>query len=294
VIDGAAGLGTLALRPRVLGDQGDAPSARTLLDIFTATVQSHPDEPAVDDGRNALSYREFAAAAEELADRLAEAGVGRGDRVGVRLPSGTCDLYVAILGVLAAGAAYVPVDADDPDERARLVFREAGVALVLSSVTPPPGAASRTARLPPGPGDDAWIIFTSGSTGTPKGVAVSHRSAAAFVDAEAGLFLRKKPVKPGDRVLAGLSVAFDASCEEMWLAWRNGACLVPAPRSLVRSGVDLGPWLVDQRITIVSTVPTLAALWPHDCLDGVRLLIFGGEACPPELAERLVEEDREV
>ena len=246
MIDDAAGPGTLALRPRVLGDQGDAPSARTLLDIFTATVQSHPDEPAVDDGRNALSYREFAAAAEELADRLAEAGVGRGDRV--------------------------PVDADDPDERARLVFREAGVAHVLSSVTPPPGAASRTARLPPGPGDDAWIIFTSGSTGTPKGVAVSHRSAAAFVDAEARLFLRKKPVKPGDRVLAGLSVAFDASCEEMWLAWRNGACLVPAPRSLVRSGVDLGPWLVDQRITIVSTVPTLAALWPHDCLAGVRLL----------------------
>ena len=64
-------------------------------------------------------------------------------------------------------------------------------------------------------------------------------------------------------MLAGLSVAFDASCEEMWLAWRNGACLVPAPRSLVRSGVDLGPWLVEQRITVVSTVPTLAALWPR-------------------------------
>ncbi len=95
-------------------------------------------------------------------------------------------------------------------------------------------------------------------------------------------------------MLAGLSVAFDASCEEMWLAWRHGGCLVPAPRSLVRSGVDLGPWLVDQRITVVSTVPTLAALWPHDCLDGVRLLIFGGEACPPELAERLVEDGREV
>ena len=62
--------------------------------------------------------------------------------------------------------------------------------------------------------------------------------------------------------MAGLSVAFDASCEEMWLAWRHGACLVPAPRSLVRSGADLGPWLVEQEITVVSTVPTLAALWP--------------------------------
>ena len=61
--------------------------------------------------------------------------------------------------------------------------------------------------------------------------------------------------------MAGLSVAFDASCEEMWLAWRYGACLVPVPRSQVRSGADLGPWLVEQEITVVSTVPTLAALW---------------------------------
>ena len=101
------------------------------------------------------------------------------------------------------------------------------------------------------------------------------------------MFLQDNPIGPGDRVLAGLSVAFDASCEEMWLAWRHGACLVPAPRSLVRSGMDLGPWLVARDITVVSTVPTLAALWPAEALEAVRLLIFGGEACPPELAERL-------
>ena len=142
--------------------------------------------------------------------------------------------------------------------------------------------------------DDAWVIFTSGSTGVPKGVAVSHRSAAAFVDAEARMFLQDSPIGPGDRVLAGLSVAFDASCEEMWLAWGHGACLVPAPRSLVRTGMDLGPWLVAQDVTVVSTVPTLAALWPAEALEPVRLLIFGGEACPPELAERLVAPDREV
>jgi non-ribosomal peptide synthetase component F len=73
-------------------------------------------------------------------------------------------------------------------------------------------------------------------------VAVTHRSAAAFVDAETRLFLPTEPVGTSDRVLAGLSVAFDASCEEMWLAGRNGACLVPAPRSLVRTGMDLGAW----------------------------------------------------
>ena len=64
--------------------------------------------------------------------------------------------------------------------------------------------------------------------------------------------------------------------------------------ALVRTGMDLGPWLISHGITVVSTVPTLAALWPAESLESVRLLIFGGEACPPELAERLAVEGREV
>ncbi|WP_343947679.1 Pls/PosA family non-ribosomal peptide synthetase [Nonomuraea longicatena] len=420
--------------------------ARTLVDVLGRAAATCPDAPALDDGHGVLTYAGLLAEAAAVAERLGELGIGPGERVGVRVPSGTAALYVAILGVLTAGAAYVPVDADDPDERAELVFAEADVAAIIGldtrEFTRRPaarrlGAASTrdgTARIPDGtagvgagavvgevdgadgadgagawpmgeaggvsgrgtggvgeadgasgggagragevngaggggdagaggaaggagagaggaaggagagaggaaggagagaggaagggevygiaggrggvwglsvvvrrvaeskaqsplPGDDAWIIFTSGSTGKPKGVAVSHRSAAAFVDAEAGLFLREAPIAPGDRVLAGLSVAFDASCEEMWLAWRNGACLVPAPRALVRTGMDLGPWLVERGITVVSTVPTLAALWPVETLAGVRLLIFGGEACPPELAERLSTPGREV
>ncbi|MFE1547896.1 Pls/PosA family non-ribosomal peptide synthetase [Streptomyces sp. NPDC058718] len=420
---------------------GSAAAPRTLLDILEATVRDHPDEPALDDGSTRLTYRALAAEVERRRRDLARAGVGLGDRVGVRVPSGTCELYVAILAVLAAGAAYVPVDAEDPDERAELVFGEAQVRAVLgaghslkttaapqpapgpaarpgpapaapqlapapavqlgpapavqfgpapaaqpgpelaapapsaepgpalaapepgpasaapdpgpasaapdpghapaarpgsehataepgrepavrpvpehgarpapasaapdpgpASAASNPGSASASAASDPGPAPavrptsdhDAWIIFTSGSTGKPKGVAVTHRCAAAFVDAEAGLFLAQEPIGPGDRVMAGLSVAFDASCEEMWLAWRHGACLVPVPRSKVRSGADLGPWLVEQEITVVSTVPTLAALWDPEDLGEVRLLIFGGEACPPELAQRLVTEGREV
>ncbi|WP_436531669.1 Pls/PosA family non-ribosomal peptide synthetase [Actinoplanes sp. HUAS TT8] len=275
-----------------------APIRRTLVDILDATVRDHGGAPAIDAGGVTLTYRELAGRVDELRATLQGHGVGVGDRVGIRISSGSAELYLAILGVLAAGAAYVPVDADDPEERAELVFGEAGVCAVLGdglSVSlrrTPEGIAGR-----PGPADDAWIIFTSGSTGTPKGVAVSHGSAAAFVDAEAQMFLIEEgvePLGPQDRVLAGLSVAFDASCEEMWLAWRHGACLVPAARSLVRSGVDLGPWLAGQRITVVSTVPTLAALWPVEALEDVRLLIFGGEACPPELAERLAVEGRQV
>ncbi|MDQ2958795.1 MAG: amino acid adenylation domain-containing protein, partial [Actinomycetota bacterium] len=315
---------------------------RTLIDILYATVQSQPDADAIDNGSARLSYAELWRVMSAMSGRLVAAGVRSGDRVGVRLPSGTLELYVSILAVMAAGASYVPVDAEDPAERAELVFGEAGVRLVLDaqsalltepnstrpnstepnssrpnptgpdptgpnsigpdSIRPnptgpdPTGSRQRLDPIATAPGtdDDAWVIFTSGSTGTPKGVAISQRSAAAFVDAEARLFLTADPIGPGDRVLAGLSVAFDASCEEMWLAWRHGACLVPAPRSLVRSGVDLGPFLVHQRITVVSTVPTLASLWQPESLDKVRLIILGGEACPAELADRLVGDEREA
>jgi non-ribosomal peptide synthetase-like protein len=279
---------------------GLAPAPRTLIDVLGATVAAHGDAPALDDGSTVLTYRELDAAVRAAAAGLAAEGIGPGSRVGVRVPSGTAELYTAILAVVAAGAAYVPVDVDDPDERARTVFAEAGVQRVLAegdlAVLVARGRRAGSRGVPAGPSltDDAWIIFTSGSTGAPKGVAVTHRSAAAFVDAEARLFLAGAPLGPGDRVLAGLSVAFDASCEEMWLAWGHGACLVPAPRALVRTGMDLGPWLVAQGITVISTVPTLAGLWRPEELSGVRLLIFGGEACPPELAARLATPGREV
>lgn len=273
-----------------------APQPRTLIDILQETAARYPDAPAIDDGKVVLTYGELIEDITDSVAWLATRGLGRGDRIGIRMPSGNYALYVAILAVLATGAAYVPVDADDPLERAELVFNEAQVAAVITErgLTRGPGVSRGWQATAPSTSDDAWIIFTSGSTGTPKGVAITHRNAAAFVDAEAQLFLQDNPIGPGDRVLAGLSVAFDASCEEMWLAWRYGACLVPAPRSLVRSGMDLGPWLVARDVTVVSTVPSLAALWPAEALEAVRLLIFGGEACPPELAARLVVDGREV
>ena len=179
-----------------------------------------------------------------------------------------------------------------PQERAALVFGEAQVAAVLGDPLtgqaltmsadrpapfPDPGNRSRATmpgssspRAPPAP-PRAWPSATAPpprlSTPRPASSCRASRSA------------------PTTGSWPGLSVAFDASCEEMWLAWRYGAALVPAPRSLVRSGMDLGPWLISHGITVVSTVPTLAALWPAEALESVRLLIFGGEACPPELAD---------
>jgi non-ribosomal peptide synthetase component F len=134
-----------------------APAPRTLVEIFTETAEACPDALAVDSGVDVLTYAELAEAALSLAARLAEIGVRAGDKVGVRVRSGTTDLYVAILGVLHAGAAYVPVDADDPDERARVVFAESRAVAVVgdglaiaSTVSPasrPPVRRSRRRSL---------------------------------------------------------------------------------------------------------------------------------------------------
>ena len=276
-----------------------APPERTLIDVLTATAAQHPDAAAIDDGNRGsanpgddgvLTYAELVEEIEHRAAEMRARGVRDGGRVGVRMTSGSRELYLAILSTMRAGCAYVPVDADDPDERAETVLGEADVDAIWTDeglrVLKP---AEPTPLGEVTPDHDCWIIFTSGSTGKPKGVAVTHRSAAAFVDAEARLFCQDNPLGPDDRVLAGLSVAFDASCEEMWLAWGHGACLVPAPRALVRSGQDLGPWLIRRDITVVSTVPTLAGLWPKEALDNIRLLIVGGEACSQELTDRLAE-----
>jgi len=268
-------------------------TADTLVALLQRSAARHADAIGLDAPGARLTYAQLERAACEVAARLNELGIGAGDAVGVRVPSGTAELYVAILGVLCAGAAYVPVDADDPEERAQQIWERADVVAVVEAGGCGANVARRLAITPlasprgevraPRADDDAWVIFTSGSTGEPKGVAVTHRSACAFIAAEEELW----QVRPSDRVLAGLSVAFDASCEEMWLAWAHGAALVPAPRALVRAGEELGPWLARQQITVVSTVPSLAAVWGEEALAGVRLLILGGEACPDRLGWRL-------
>ena len=137
---------------------GEAPDPRTLLDILRDTSARHPDSAAIDDPSGTIVYSELLTTVEEFAQALAGSGVRRGDRVGVRLPSGTRELYVAILGILASGAAYVPVDADDPQERADLVFSEAEVVGVVTVDGHEllPGAAD---------GSSADTLFADGALG---------------------------------------------------------------------------------------------------------------------------------
>ena len=222
------------------------PRARTLLDLVRETVVEWPDRLAIDADDGQLTHAELFDAARALAGRLRRSGIGPGDRVGVHLPSDSVDLYVAILGVLHAGAAYVPVDAEDPPARTAEIWERAAVVAVVESRLAtrelrPPAANGRAAC----PDDEAWVIFAAGSSPL-SGVAVSHRTAVTFIETRAAA----GRLDARDRALAAVPEGFDASHAEMWLAWRAGAVLVPAPRSLARGGTERRRWLAARRVNV--------------------------------------------
>lgn len=129
--------------------------------------------------------------------------------------------------------------------------------------------------------DVCYVIYTSGSTGRPKGCQLEHRSAVNLVRAERILF----GVHEHDRVYQGFSIAFDASVEEVWLAFASGAALVAATPDMLHAGPGLPAMLNAQRITIVSTVPTLLSMM-EDTLPDIRILISGGEAVQKDIIKR--------
>ena len=277
----------------------DLTREETLTQIFAATAQRFGSRPAIEEDGGRLTYAELDATANRIAHLLLSKGMGRGALVGHWFPRGAT-AYAALLGILKAGAAYVPLDPELPPARVRQVAAECHMNLllapasagmdsglscpVLDPMAPACDLGGQPDFLPAnacGPEDLAYVIFTSGSTGTPKGVPITHRSACTLVRAEQQLF----NVGLEDRVFQGFSLAFDASVEELWLAWASGACLVSGTKALMRSGPDLGKRLTETGVTVLSTVPTLLGII-GDPVPSLRLLILGGEVCPQDQVER--------
>ena len=205
---------------------------------------------------------------------------------------------MTLLAILKAGAAYVPLDPDYPADRVSYILSDCKVKALVTTrelggklaVTECPiltiekivgelagmkeSEISRSETLLT-PDDTAYVIYTSGSTGRPKGVPISHRAACNLVRAEGRIF----QVGAEDRVYQGFSIAFDASIEEVWLAFFAGATLVAGTTEMVRAGPALAGMLREARVTVLSCVPTLLAMFQED-VPALRLLILGGEVCP--------------
>ncbi len=272
-----------------------------LHEIFEARVDASPGSLAVLHGTAEITYAELDGLANRFARRLRALGV-RDERPVLLLLPRSIELYAAMLGILKAGGACVPVDPEGPPERAEWIagncrahaaitderlaakLRDFDGPLLLVDSQRGWIAAECPVRLPrndrpPSPSSLCHVLYTSAhctsaATGRPKGVMIEHRSAAHLVHEAGALF----GVGPRDRVYQGFSPAVDASLEEIWLAFRSGATLVAATHEMEHAGPDLPALLEAAGVTVLSCAPTLLALFVSD-VPGLRLLLLGGESC---------------
>ncbi|GAA3236494.1 amino acid adenylation domain-containing protein [Actinocorallia longicatena] len=286
-------------RRRVLTDWNATAApvpAATVLDLFDRQVRTAPDAPAVLADGESLTYAQVAERAGRLAGHLRRSGVGAESLVAVALPRGV-DLVVALLGVLKAGAAYLPVDVTLPAERIAFMIADSRAIAVLGSGEVlddllPPGVLTIDAddvRGPSGepeaevrPGQLAYVIYTSGSTGVPKGVAVTHEGMVNLASAQA----RTLGVRPGDRVLQFASAGFDAAGWELLMAWCAGAALVVTAPGRLLAGDELTEVVRRFEVTHATLPPAVLAALDPDALATVRTLVSAGEALDRDLVAR--------
>jgi non-ribosomal peptide synthetase-like protein len=279
--------------------------------VFDQLAETFADLPAVISEGRAWTYSELNRRANQFARLLVKRGVKPGHRVGLILDR-SADTYVALLAVMKAGAAFVPLATAFPQERMSLIIEDAGVSLIVTIATyasragelPVPHilidsaaaeiAAQSDAPLKPakasGPADETcYILYTSGTTGRPKGVAVTHRSFINFIHVAAASY----GYRPGDRVYQGMTIAFDFSSEEIWVPFVAGATVVPAPGQMPLVGEELADFLRLHDITCMACSPTLLSSITSE-VPGLRTLLVGGEACPHNLVVRWSKPGRKI
>ncbi|MEU8244551.1 amino acid adenylation domain-containing protein, partial [Actinoplanes missouriensis] len=264
---------------------GAVPRRTTLPALFAEAVAARPQAPAVLWDGGELSYAELDAWSNRIGHHLIRDGVGPENRVALVMHRGP-GLVATILGVVKAGAAYVPVDPDYPAERIDYMLGDAAPAAVLTDdflATDLSGVPETRPEVVVRTQNPAYVIYTSGSTGRPKGVAVTHAGFANLANAQLGGFL----TTPESRVLQFASPSFDVSVWELVMAFSAGAALVAASGEAL-AGDALADTLRRWRVSHVTLPPSVVATLDGQIerLDTLSMLIVAGEACPPDLAHR--------
>ncbi|MFD9888891.1 amino acid adenylation domain-containing protein [Amycolatopsis sp. NPDC059027] len=297
--DPAAAIGDadiLAPRERaaLLAPPGPGTAGRLLPELFEEHVRERPDAVAIVSGDTRWTYAELNARANRVARLLLDGGIGREDRVALLLPR-SAELVAAILGVLKAGAAYVPVDPDYPAARITYLLDDAAPSRVLAiSATAVPGAVVLDAPevraaleaypgtdpgVPGDPGQAAYVIYTSGSTGAPKGVVVPHRNVARLLEVTQLWFRFGRE----DVWTLFHSASFDFSVWELWGALAWGGSVVVVSHEVSRSPERFVRLLARERVTVLNQTPSafsqLAEAERETPLpSSLRTIVFGGEA----------------
>jgi len=282
--------------------------AATVTELFAQQLARTPDELAVISDAGRLSYAELHARANRLARHLLSLGVGPDSVVAICHERGL-DLVVAMLAVLKAGAAYLPIDPEYPAARIAFTLADARALCVLTSarslpddvpdatavvILDDPGLLRRLAELDDAeptaadglravlPTHLAYAVYTSGSTGTPKGVAVTHGGAVNL----AGPGARGFALAVGSRFLQFASVGFDVASLEFLMALGSGAALVVALAEELTPGAGLAQVVARHGVTHTTLPPAVLSVMTPEQLAPVSTLVAGGEALTADLVAR--------
>lgn len=284
-----------------------------LHNLFEQQADTHPQNIVLICQDAVLTYQDLEQRANRWAHLLRAKGAKSKDIIGLMLPR-SVDLYAAMLAILKIGATYLPYDPEFPEERIQYILQDCKAKFLITNSNLKNKAANskpfykilcadtleeklsqqashridkKTSKI----SDDllCYIIYTSGSTGRPKGVEISHQNILNYLAGAKTIY----NVTHKDRIYQGFSIAFDASLEEIWLAFATGATLVVGASNTLHAGASLSEFLNLHKVTVLSTIPTLLSMLDGE-IPSLRLLILGGEVCNSELVKRWSRQDLKI
>ncbi|MEZ7890387.1 MAG: amino acid adenylation domain-containing protein [Candidatus Wallbacteria bacterium] len=289
-----------------------------LFEIFEKSADSYPDKTALIYGDHSLTYSMADEQSNKVASYLRKNGIRPSDRVMLMLEKSEF-LYIAMLGIIKAGGAYVPLDPATPCERVEYIMKDSGAKMcitqknlwnmlagkieksdikflyaedsdkILSGESGKRISAEETGLDRNALFNMCYIIYTSGTTGKPKGCILDHKNICNFVRGATYAY----GIKPEDRVLQCASISFDASLEEIWMAFANGGTLISATKEIMRSGPKFSEIVSNLKISVISCTPTFISMAEGD-ISTLRILILGGEACPKDVVKRWYSPNRVI
>lgn len=268
----------------------DYPLDKTMIDLFEEQVKKTPGNIALIFDDLELTYFQLNQLSNQFGDYLRKTyHIKHEDLVGIMLERGEW-MIIAIIGILKAGSAYVPIALDYPQERINYLIENSGCKLLINKneiikfKESQALYASENHSTGLQPNHLMYCIYTSGSTGKPKGVLVEHRGVVNLICSQKKEF----GVTEDERILQFSSISFDASVEQIWLALLSGAGLVVVNKAYLTDIKALERYIIEKKVSHIHTVPAYLTELAISDMTHVKRIMAGGDVCPPYLVERFV------